>query len=69
MRLIWLALVHRDLETMDYAVGSLPIKAASAGASHRVGVGKKSSTDPVGAMVERSKGANRQSANPNQDDR
>lgn len=31
----WLALVRSDLEEMDYAVGAIPIEAASAGARHR----------------------------------
>lgn len=31
----WLAMVRRDLEAMDYAVGAMPIEAASAGARHR----------------------------------
>ncbi len=31
----WLALVHSDLEALGYAVGAVPIEAASAGADHR----------------------------------
>lgn len=30
----WLALVRRDLDSMDYAMGAMPIEAASAGADH-----------------------------------
>lgn len=30
----WLRLVRSDLETMDYAVGAMPVEAASAGAFH-----------------------------------
>ncbi len=31
---VWLRLVRSDLETLDYAVGAIPIEAASAGADH-----------------------------------
>jgi DNA (cytosine-5)-methyltransferase 1 len=68
----WLGFVRSDLEAMDYAMGAMPIQAASAGADHlrdrlwfvaddgvrrRAGADRRQSEQPRRTEVERASGA------------